>query len=293
VQVLKNYLMAIKCGYKVWSMRHLSFSILLLALIFITAWGHADDVGIIPPDIARIKQRGELIVALYYDDVPPFYMHDTNNELVGIDIDIAKDIAEKLGVTLKLNRSAKTYDEVIQTIATQQADVGISALSDTLERAKSVRFTRPYWSLKQALLINRLKLSAYKNHPDFKKSELLLNQKGIRIGVIKGSSYIDFAKKLFPQADIISYDSLTQGVEETKKAKNIAFLYDEVEIMNWNKLHPEDSLFLKTDFITQSVDTLAIAVRWQDTHLLAWLDLFIEKSKDNFLKQLNTKYNQN
>ncbi len=266
-------------------MRHLSFNCFLL-LIIISAWTHADE----PPDIARIKQRGELIVALYYEDVPPFYMHNANNELVGIDIDMARDIAEKFGVTLKLNRDSKTYDEIIQTVANHQADIGISALSDTLERAKSVRFTTPYWSLKQALLINRLKLSAYKNHPDFKKTELLLNQNGIRIGVIKGSSYIDFAKKLFPHADIISYDTLTNGIEDTKKANNLAFLYDEVEIRNWNTLHPEDSLYLKTDFITQSVDTLAIAVRWQDTHLLAWLDLFIEKSKGNFLKKLHTTY---
>lgn len=265
-------------------MRHLSFNFFLLLILISTAV-QAND----PPDIARIKQRGELVVAMYYEDVPPFYMHDANNELVGIDVDIARDIADKLGVTLRLNRDSKTYDDIIQTVVNQQADIGISALSDTLERAKVVRFTAPYWSLKQALLLNRLKLSAYKNHPNFKKTELLLNQKGIRIGVIKGSSYIDFAKKLFPLAEIISYDNLAQGIEDTKKSNTLAFLYDEVEIMNWNKVHPEDSLFLRTDFITQSVDTLAIAVRWQDTHLLAWLELFIVKSKNN-LNQLSKKY---
>lgn len=267
-------------------MRHISFKFLLLLLLLIGSTVQADE----PPDIARIKQRGELVVAMYYEDVPPFYMHDANNQLVGIDVEIAHDIANKLGVKLKLNRDSKTYDEIVQTVVNQQADIGLSALSDTLERAKIVRFTKPYWSLKQALLINRLKLPAYKNHPNFKKPELLFNQKGIRIGVIKGSSYIEFAKKLFPLADIVSYDTLAQGVDDTKKANILAFLYDEVEIKNWSKLYPEDSLFLKTDFVTQGVDTLAIAVRWQDTHLLAWLELFIEKSKDNFLKQLNTKY---
>ena len=266
-------------------MRHINFNFFLLFILISTAI-QANE----PPDIARIKQRGELVVAMYYEDVPPFYMHDTNNQLVGIDVDIANDIAEKLGVKLRLNRNSKTYDEIVQTVANQQADIGISALSDTLERAKIVGFTAPYWSLKQALLINRLKLSTYKNHPDFKKIELLLNQKGIRIGVIKGSSYIDFAKKLFPNAEIISYDSLDEGIEDTKKSNTLAFLYDEVEIKNWNKLHPEESLFLRTDFINQGVDTLAIAVHWQDTHLLAWLELYITKSKDNFFKKLSAKY---
>lgn len=60
--------------------------------------------------------------------------------------------------------------------------------------------------------------------------------------------------------------------------------------MNWNSTHPEDSLFLKSEFITQSEDTLAIAVNWQDSHLLSWLNLSIQQSKNNFLKRLKTKY---
>jgi ABC-type amino acid transport substrate-binding protein len=270
-------------------MRHLNFKTFLL-LLFITGWVQAENLSSMPPDIARIKQRGELVVAMYFEDVPLFCMRNSSNELMGVDIEIAQDIAEKLGVKLILNRNSKTFDEVVEAVVQRKADIGISSLSDTLERATSVSFTTPYWSLRQALLINRLKLSAYKDHPDFKEIELLLNQTGIEIGVIKGSSYVDFAKKSFPLATIVTYDTLAQGVEDTKKAKLLAFLYDEVEVLNWNKIHPEDSLFLKSDFITQSEDTLAIAVHWQDTHLLSWLNLSIQKSKNSFLKNLKTKY---
>ncbi len=251
-------------------MRLSSFSLFfLLALVLLSTWVHADDFSKMPPDIARIKQRGELVVAMYYQDEPPFYMRDSNNELTGVDVEIARDIAEKLGVKLTLNRESKTYDDVVQAVVDRKVDIGVSTLSDTLERATTVSFTTPYWSLRQALLINRLKLSAYKDHPDFKKIELLLNQSGIEIGVIKGTSYVDFAKKLFPLATIVSYETLDQGVEDTKKTKLLAFLYDEVGVANWNKNHPEDSLFLKSDFITQTQDTLAIAVHWQDSHLLS------------------------
>lgn len=270
-------------------MRHLNFSFFGL-LFFVTICSHAADFNATPPDITRIKQRGELVVAMYYEDVPPFCMRNSENELVGIDVEIAQDIAEKLGVKLTLNRNSKTYDEIIQTVANKKADIGLSSLSNTLERATTVSFTTPYWSLKQALIINRLMLSSYKDHPDYKKVELLLNQRGIKIGVVKGSSYVDFAKKFFPLATIESYETLEQGIEDTKKVKLLAFLYDEVEIMNWNSTHPEDSLFLKSDFITQSEDTLAIAVHWQDSHLLSWLNLSIQQSKNNFLKQLKIKY---
>ncbi|MDD2760204.1 MAG: ABC transporter substrate-binding protein [Methylomonas sp.] len=245
-----------------------------------------------PPDIARIIQRGELIVAMHAEDVPLFCYHNNNNELEGIDIELARDIAEKLGVKLTLNKDATTFDDVAQTVANRKADIAISSLSDTLERSTTVRFSTPYWSLRQALLVNRLKLSAYKDHPDFNEIELLLNQPGIAIGVLKGSSYVDFAKKIFPQASIQSYDIIAQGIDDTKKAKLLAFLYDEVEIMNWNKIHPEDSLFLKSDYIAQSEDTLAIAVHWQDSHLLSWLNLYIEKNRNSFLKKLIIKYQQ-
>jgi polar amino acid transport system substrate-binding protein len=270
-------------------MRHLSFKVFLL-LAFFSSVLRAEDFGAMPPDIARIKQRGELVVAMYYEDVPLFCMRDSNNELVGIDIEIARDIAKKLGVKLTLNRDSKTFDEIVQTVANRKADVGISSLSDTLERATTVSFTIPYWSLRQALLINRLKLSSYKDHPDFKQAELLLNQTGIEIGVLKGSSYVDFAKKFFPLATIVSYPTIAEGIEDTKKAKLLAFLYDEVEIMNWNKLHPEDSLFLKSEFITRSEDTLAMAVHWQDDHLLSWLNLSIQQSKSFLLNELKAKY---
>lgn len=271
-------------------MRHLNFKVFVICLFFTTAWVHADDFGALPPDIARIKQRGELVVAMYFEDVPLFCMRNSNNELEGIDIEIARDIAEKLGVKLTLNRDSKTFDEIVQTVANRKADIGLSSLSDTLERATTVSFTTPYWSLRQALLINRLKLSSYKDHPNFKKIESLLNQAGIDIGVLKGSSYVDFAKKIFPLANIVSYHTIAQGIEDTKKAKLMAFLYDEVEVMNWNKTHPEDSLFLKSDFITRTEDTLAIAVHWQDSHLLSWLNLSIQQSKNNFLKELKAKY---
>ncbi|MGR9012824.1 MAG: substrate-binding periplasmic protein [Gammaproteobacteria bacterium] len=270
-------------------MRHLSFNIFLL-LVFIAVCAHADDFSSMPPDISRIKQRGELVVAMYYQDVPPFCMRNSKNELVGIDIEIARDIAEKLGVKLTLNRDSKTYDEIVQAVANRKVDIGLSTLSDTLERAAIVSFTTPYWSLRQALLINRLKLSTYKDHQNFKKIELLLNQAEIKIGVIKGSSYVDFAKKFFPLATIESYETLAEGIKDTKKSTLLAFLYDEVEVMNWNKDHPEDSLFLRSDFITQSEDTLAIAVHWQDSQLLSWLNLSIRQSKNNFLKKLSAKY---
>ena len=50
-----------------------------------------------PPDMRRILERGKLICAMYYNDIPPFFMHDDSGQLVGHDVELARDIADKPG----------------------------------------------------------------------------------------------------------------------------------------------------------------------------------------------------
>lgn len=273
------------------SARMIKYFLVWLTLVVFSFSAGADETKhAISHDMQRIKDSGKLVVAMYFEDVPPFAMHDKSGEFIGIDVDIARDIGKKLGVEVIFNRESKTYDEIVQYVFEKKADIAISSLSDTLPRAKLVRFSKPYWSVKQAMLINRMKLSTYKNHPDFKKINYLLNQKGIRIGVIEGSAYVDFAKKDFPEAEIVLYKKPADGINATKTNKIMAFLYDETEVMNWVKKYPEDSLFLRPHLLQESDDTLAIAVQWRDEQLLHWLNLYIEKAKGNFLKQLRKKY---
>lgn len=266
-------------------------------ILFLTVSGSLADQarvtandGKMAPDMARILQSGQLKVAMIHDETPPFIQSDENNKLSGIDVDIIFDIADKLGVKAILDRSAKTYDDVVKKVYEGNADIGISALSDTLYRAKQVRFTRPYWSLRQAFLVNRLKLQTSKNFREHDDIRLLLNKTGVLIGAIEGSAYVQFAKSDYPLAKVVPYHNLTQGIADTKTGKLMAFFYDEVEVINWNKKHPEDTLHLRSIFLAGSKDTLAIAVPWQNEHLLSWLNLYIDKSKADFFEELQNRY---
>ena len=103
------------------------------------------------PDIKKILSRGKLIVGLYCNDQPPFFMLNPKDELYGVDIALAKDIAAKFGVALEFNRNAKTFKELTEMVARGDVDVVISVLSRTLDRAKTISFTKPYVVLRQAL----------------------------------------------------------------------------------------------------------------------------------------------
>lgn len=92
------------------------------------------DGRLLAPEFARIVTRGELVVAVLGVDQPPFF-ESRNGELAGVDIDLANEIAKKLGVAVRFNREAATFDGVVQLLATGRADLAVSKLSRTLPRA--------------------------------------------------------------------------------------------------------------------------------------------------------------
>src|SRR5208337_326418 len=89
--------------------------------------------------------------------------HDSEGRLYGVDIRLAENIAAKLGVKVEYNRNSTTFNEVVDTVARHEADIGIGSLSCTLERAKRVSFTKPYIILHQGLLINRVAAARQKH----------------------------------------------------------------------------------------------------------------------------------
>src|SRR5690349_21980735 len=89
------------------------------------------DGRLLAPEFARIVNRGELVVAMLGVDQPPFF-ETRNGRLQGIDVDIANEMAAKLGVQVRFNRDAKTFDGVVSLLANGDADLAISKLSRTL-----------------------------------------------------------------------------------------------------------------------------------------------------------------
>jgi len=262
----------------------LLFTFLNLSPVF------AKDTHKFAPDIQRIIDRGTLVVALHKDNVPPFSMLK-QGLLTGIDVEIAQDIATKLGVSLKFNRQPKTYDEVVNFVAQGKADIAVSLISSSLDRAKYVFFSKPYLILKQALLINRLGLASLQHESNNKDIRSLLNNPTVKIGTMVSTSYIGFAHQDYPKATIVNYDSWDNIITDVKAGILLAAFYDEIAINNWNKQHPEDSLYLKTQILTHRHDPLAIAINSKDTFLLEWINLYIsQENLDGNFQALKLKY---
>ena len=87
----------------------------------------------------NIKERGKLIVAT--DAAwPPFeYMEGEN--VVGVDVDIAQDIADGLGVDLEVINVA--FDSLSMYLENGEADLALAAITVTEDRAESMEFSDP------------------------------------------------------------------------------------------------------------------------------------------------------
>ena len=240
----------------------------------------AENYSNLPPDIRAIKERGYIIVSMYYKDVIPFMFHDQDGNFIGHEVELAKKIAETLEVGYQFDRSPQTFNEIVDLVAEGKADMAISLLSRTLSRAQSVRFTKPYIILRPTLLISRLAASRYDLdplHPVASMSEYTLN-----IAEKRGTSYVDKAKSLFPASSIEEYTEWEDAIDAVLDIQNPAdvVIRDEIGIKNYISEFPEKSINLQMIPISDEryKDPLAIAVNKDSVHLQQWLNLYFEQN---------------
>lgn len=75
---------------------------------------------------------------------PPFNNIDPSGEIVGLDIDLARLIGEKLDREIRIVPMA--FDALIPSLKTGKIDIILAGMSSTPERAKEVAFSRPYYT---------------------------------------------------------------------------------------------------------------------------------------------------
>jgi ABC-type amino acid transport substrate-binding protein len=226
------------------------------------------------PEIKAILDRGYIVFGMTAADQKPFfYTDDVTGELIGLDVEIAYAIANRLGVKAVLNRTAASFDGVVQLVVNKEVDIALSKLSLTIRRAEMVRYTNPYIVYRQALLINRLeyaKLGKEEQLPGF-----IRNFQGA-IGVIRGSSYENFAVSNFPAAEIKSFDTWDQIVNALFDGYLLAAYRDEGEILVVNATRKDASILMKPVIISDKRDPIAMAVSADAPLLQSWLNVFLD-----------------
>ena len=104
----------------------------------------ADDL------LAQIKERGSIIVAMEGTWAPWTY-HDEDDNLVGYDVEVAQNIAEKLGVEVEFIEGA--WDGLLAGLDAGRYDIMVNGVGVTEERAEKYNFSTPYAYNKTAVIV--------------------------------------------------------------------------------------------------------------------------------------------
>ncbi len=96
--------------------------------------------------------NGTLIMATNAQ-FPPYEYYDDINAIVGIDVDIATAICDKLGYELEI--SDMEFDSIIAAVNSGKADFGMAGMTVTEDRLQNVDFTDTYTTTKQVIIVNQ------------------------------------------------------------------------------------------------------------------------------------------
>jgi polar amino acid transport system substrate-binding protein len=234
-------------------------------------------------EIERIQAKGELVVSLN-KGYPPFSMV-LDNQLRGLDVDLAALLADYLGVTIRFIQP-ETYDQQIPTLLAGKADIIIAAMTRTVDRGLKVSFTTPYFEVSQAALVTReLAKPGAGSYFD------LVDIKGITLGVKANTTHERFARELFSDSAITVYPTAEEAAKGLVKGQVKAMVADSPFIRVWAKTHPEHYLKIKPLLIPVTREYYAFAIRHGDPVFLNWLNLFIDQIKtDGTLDLLTHEY---
>lgn len=235
-------------------------------------------------DLEDVVARGVLRVGLIATDAPPLVQTDANGAPSGLEGDFIAEVARRMDVQIQFVRTATTPDELVAQVAGGQIDVGIGQLTDSLEWAKSVRFSRPYMELHEIRLVDRLAATRAGG------SASLLATAGAQVISVAGSIVLPALQEEF--ADRLTVlPTLDAAVDAVLAGRAVAVIADDIAISRWLAANPAAGLRLELVTRRDRRPGLAMAMNWKSDDLQAWLNLCIEKcALDGTLEALATKY---
>ena len=243
--------------------------LLFLGVLVWCFWCPALQAG----EIERIQEKGELIVSLN-KDYPPFSM-EKEGRPTGLDVDLARLVAEYMGVKLTFIRPA-LYKEQIPSLLSGKADIIIAAMTRTVERGLLVNFTKPYFTVSQAALVRRDRIDT-----DADSYFDLTSIKNMRLGVKAGTTHEDFARQLFPPASIQTYPTVEAAAAGLVTGEVDAVTADSPFIRIWRATHPSLHPQIKALLAPVTQESYGFAIRKGDQDFLHWLNLFIDQIRSD------------
>jgi len=178
----------------------------LVAIIFFACSQHNLGTYVLTspsPILDRIQQRGELVVGTAAG-MPPLNMTAKDGEIIGLDADLSRYLADAMEVTLRLEPLA--FKDLLPSLEAGKVDAVISGMTMTANRNRRVAFVGPYLISGKGLLTRKAALAAITD-PD------VIDLADVRLTALAGSTSADFVRTVTPRAQFVPARDYDEAVK--------------------------------------------------------------------------------
>jgi polar amino acid transport system substrate-binding protein len=198
------------------------FSVLMISFLL-----SLESNIMIAANLEEIKQRGKLIVAVK-DNLRPLGFLQNNNQLNGLEIDLARQLAEEiLGDPQAIILQPVSNQERLQKVIDGEVDIAIARITINSSRSRLVNFSPYYYLDGTGIITNNSQIQALSH----------LSQS--KIAIINRSSTIAVIRAELPQAQLIGVNSYQEALTLLETGKVDAFAADNSILAGWVQEYPQ------------------------------------------------------
>ncbi len=210
------------------------FMMMLAAVFLLAACGSSKEngssndesnVGSKEADLfAKVKEDGELLIGTE-GTYPPFTFHDESGKLTGFDVEIAEEIASRLGVEPKFMETQ--WDAMFAGLDSKRFDMIANQVGIREDRLEKYDFSNPYISSAAVLV-------AHADNTDVKSFEDI---KGLKSAQSLTSNYADMATSY--GAELVGVDGFNQAIELLNSKRVHVTINDKLSVLDFQKQKPD------------------------------------------------------
>src|SRR5262245_4448776 len=210
---------------------------------------------IVPPKPSGSFLNPQLRVAIS-PDFPPLAQKGLLGQPVGLEADFANQIGKELGKQIIFVEAP--WSELISLLLANHADIIMSGMSITKERAEVVNFTEPYAEVGQMALVRAKDANSFSNLQAFTTTTST-------VGFVQQTTGEWAARAIFLRAKLLAQPTIDQGITALRNGEIDVFIHDAPTV--WRTAGNPNERDLKGLYWPLTKESLAWAVRKDDEPL--------------------------
>jgi len=231
------------------------------------------------PVLAQILARGELVVGTAAD-MPPLNMTTKDGKVIGLEPDLARLMAETMGV--KLTVKSITFPNLLPALEIGQVDMILSGMTITGQRNMKVAFVGPYIASGKSFLTKSNTLAAATEATQ-------VNSPDTTLVALRNSTSQQFVQTMLPKASLTLVDTYEAGVKMVLEDKVKAMVADYPICVISVFRYPDKGL---ASLITPlTYEPIGVALPANDPLLVNWVQNFLTTAESTgALERLKAKW---